>query len=143
MARVRLELPDSYIFETELSVRVSDVNHGGHLGNDRVLAFVGEARARFFQARGVSEMDVGGVGIVMADAVVSYRAEAFFGDRLRIRLGARDFNRYGCDLVYLIERLGDGDEVARAKTGIVCFDYSERRIAKASPAFLALFPNAP
>ena len=32
--RVRLKIPDSFHFETTLSVRVSDLNYGGHLGND-------------------------------------------------------------------------------------------------------------
>ncbi len=38
MARVRLDLPDKFLFTTEIPLRVSDINYGGHLGNDAVLS---------------------------------------------------------------------------------------------------------
>ncbi len=138
MARVRLELPDDLPFTTELTVRVTDLNYGGHVGNDTILAFAHEARARFLASHGLQELDVDGRGIIIADAVVVYRAESFFGERLRVSLGAGDFNKYGCDIFYRFEK-EDATEVARAKTGLVFFDYGARRIAKAPEAFLALF----
>lgn len=131
MARIRLELPERFPYTTELDVRVTDLNYGGHVGNDTVLSYVSEARARFFRDRGMSEMNVHGLGIILADAAVVYRAEAFFGERLRIHVAAQDFNRYGCNLLYRIDNAATQHEVARAKTGIVCFDYGKRRIARA------------
>lgn len=141
MARVTLELPEQYDFKVELEVRIGDINYGGHLGNDRVLALAHEARARLFAHHGYSELDVEGRGIIVADAVVVYRAEAFFGDSLRIQLAARDWNRYGFDLIYFLTRRADGREIARAKTGIVFFDYAARKIASVPPAFQALFDS--
>lgn len=138
MARVRLELPDELPFTTELTVRVTDLNYGGHVGNDTILAFAHEARARFLASHGLQELDIEGRGIIIADAVVVYRAESFFGERLCVHLGAADFNKYGCDIFYRFEKQ-DGKEVARAKTGIVFFDYRERKVASAPAAFVALF----
>ena len=37
MARVEIELPESFPSAVELEVRVSDLNYGNHLGNDAVL----------------------------------------------------------------------------------------------------------
>lgn len=135
MARVKLSLPEELPFQTELSVRVTDLNYGGHVGNDVVLAFCHEARARLFRTLGFSELNVAGLGIIVADAVVVYRAESFFGDRLRIRAAAGDHNRYGCDFFYRLERPSDDSEIARAKTGIVFFDYRKRRVAPAPEVF--------
>lgn len=133
MARVHLELPAHMPYFAELTVRVTDANYGGHVGNDTVLALCQEARARYLGQFGYSELDVGGVGIIVTDAVLMYRAEAFPGERLHIHVATTDYNRYGCDFLYLVRRAADAQEIARAKTNIVCFDYVRRRIA-AMPA---------
>ncbi|KAB7627500.1 thioesterase family protein [Alkalilimnicola sp. S0819] len=138
MARVKLELPAQLPWSTELRVRVTDINYGGHLGNDALLGLIHEARARFMSAQGYSELDVEGLGIIIADAVLVYRSEAFFGETLRIHIGADDYNRYGCDLFYRVESADEPPrEVARVKTGLVFFDYASRRPASMPEAFRA------
>ena len=130
MARIQLDLPATWLFETTAQVRVTDVNYGGHLGNDAVLSLVHEARVRFLRSLGVSEQDVGGVGIIMADAAVVYKAEAFAGDALRIHVGIDDVKRSSLDMLYQMVRLRDDQEIARAKTGLVFFDYQARKVAR-------------
>ena len=67
MARVKLTLPDVCHFQTEVTVRIGDINYGGHLGNDAVLSLAHEARLQYFKSLGYSEIDIEGVGIVLAD----------------------------------------------------------------------------
>ena len=76
---------------------------------------------RFFKSLGYSELDVEGVGIVVADVAAQYRAEAFHGETLRVEMAADDFNKYGCDLVWRLSDLASGREVARGKHGIMFF----------------------
>ncbi|NCD26073.1 MAG: thioesterase [Deltaproteobacteria bacterium] len=128
--RVQIDLPEYWLFRTTLAVRVGDINYGGHLGNDRVLALAQEARVRWLAELGLSEVDVGGVGLIMADAAVTYHREAFMGDELQIALGAADVRRSSFDLVFWFSRLDDGEEIARVKTGMVCFDYGARKVAR-------------
>ena len=135
MARVRLKLPDSFPFETLIRVRVDDINYGGHLGNDSVLSLLHEARVRFLQHYGFTELDIGGAGTIMTDAVVMYLAEAFLGDIIRIRVTTGDFNKYGCDFLYQLDK-NDGKEIARAKTGMVCFDYGARKMMRVPDVFI-------
>ena len=47
MPRIKLELPEKLVFSTEIPVRITDINYGGHLGNDSILSIVQEARVRF------------------------------------------------------------------------------------------------
>ena len=61
MPRIRLELPDRFHFRTSLTVRVTDLNYGRHLGNDAVLGLLHEARVRFLRSLGYAELDVEGV----------------------------------------------------------------------------------
>ena len=129
MARVKIEMPENYGFTTRVMVRVSDVNYGGHMGNDAVLAFVHEARIRFLKSLGYTEIDMEGVGLIMADSAIIYKSEAFMGDVLNVDVAAGDFNKLGFDLFYRIFNKETGKDVAHVKTGMVCFDYESRKIA--------------
>jgi acyl-CoA thioesterase FadM len=139
MARVKIDLPASFLFSTEIPVRITDINYGGHLGNDAVLALVHEARVRFLAAHGYSEKNIDGTGIIMVDSVIQYRSESFYGDVLRIDVSLRDFQTTGCDVCYLLTNKETGKEVARAKTGIAFFDYSRRKVVEVPAGFRKLF----
>lgn len=143
MARVKLDLPDDFVFSTEIPLRIGDINYGGHLGNDRVLALLHEARVRFLMANDFSELDVDGAGIIMSDSVIVYRSEAFYGETMVVDVAVTDFTRVGCDLVYRISDKESEREVVRAKTGIVFFDYDKRKTVAVPQAFQTLFGEGP
>lgn len=132
MSRIQLDLPKKYLFTTEIAVRASDLNYGNHVGHDTVLTLLQEARIQFYRTLGFkNELNFeGSVGQVIADVAVQYKSESFLGDQLVIKIGVSDFNKYGFDMVYLVENKITGKEVARGKTGIVCFDYDTRKIAR-------------
>lgn len=140
MARIKLELPTDFPFVTEMRVRITNVNYGGHMGNDSLLGLLHEARFRFMAHYGLRELDVDGLGLIIADSVIVYKSEAFSGEVLKIAVAVVDFNLYGCDFVYQVTEQASGREVARAKTGIVFFDYQKRAVAKIPQVFLDLFP---
>lgn len=131
MPRLKLDLPSQFIFSTQLMVRASDLNYGGHVGNDRVLTLMQEARIRFYHHLGFkSEIGFdGSIGQIISDAAVIYKSESFLGDQLEVKIAVDDFNKYGFDMLYLITNLSSGKEAARGKTGIVCFDYENRKVA--------------
>lgn len=135
MARVKIEVPERFQFTTEIDVRVDDINYGGHLGNDALLSLLQEARVRMLTQHGMSELDVGGAGLIMADAAVIYKSEAFHGDRLRINVAVVEMTDAGCEFVYAVTNAASGKEVARAKTGMVFFDYARRRIVRVTDKF--------
>lgn len=135
MARIQIDLPDSLPFATDLPLYLSHMNYGGHLDNALLLTLVSEARARFFKSLGYTELNVEGVGIVVSDAAVQYRSEAFHGETMVVRMAAAEFNRYGCDLLWRMADQATGREVARGKTGIVFFDYGTRKVAPVPAEF--------
>ncbi len=137
MARVKLDLDGvDFVFRTELDVRITDINYGRHVGNDALLGLLHEARLRFLAHYGFSEEDIGGVGMLMGDAVVQFKAVAFRGDRLAVEMGLNDVERRTFDLAYRVIRQGDGAVVALAKTGMVAFDYAKNRLADLPAVFL-------
>jgi len=136
MARVHIELPQPVLFTTELPVRIDDINYGAHLGNDAVLSLAQEARLRFIVSRGfTNELDIGGVGLVMADAMVAYRAEGHYGMVLKVELGAADVRTRSFELLYRMTDVASGVEIARVKTGMLWFDYATRKVVKMPEAF--------
>ncbi len=142
MARIKITLPTHVDFSTEIALRIGDINYGGHLGNDAVLALVHEARVQLFASLGFAELDIAGLGIILTDAAVVYKAEAFYGDRLRVALAVDEFSRYGCDIYYCLSNTETGKEVARAKTGLVFFDYAARKLHAVPAVFRAKFTSS-
>jgi acyl-CoA thioesterase FadM len=140
MARLALTLPETFPFATEIDVRITDLNYGGHLGNDALVSLLHEARARFLGSRGLSERNAGGASLIMSDLAVVYRAEVFAGDRLRIEVALGDFSRVGCDVFYKVTRAADQQLVAQAKTGVVFLDPQRRRPTAVPDAVRALGP---
>jgi acyl-CoA thioester hydrolase len=131
MPRITIDLPSNFLFSTELPVRITDINYGGHLGNDRVLSLMHEARLQFYRQLGFKDelSFEGTVGQIITDAAVLYKSESFFGDVLIAQVGVVDFNKYGFDMIYRFTNKETTKEVALGKTGIVCFDYEKRKVA--------------
>jgi len=117
---------------------ISDINYGGHLGNDAVMSIIHEARIRFLNAHNYSELDVCGAGMIQNDAVVIYNAEAFYGDIITVQLTVEDFSATGCDFIYLMTRHADNREIARAKTGITFYDYNTKKLLRVPADFKQL-----
>ncbi|MGB2867051.1 MAG: thioesterase family protein [Bacteroidota bacterium] len=139
MPRVKLELPSEFDFTTELPIRITDINYGGHLGNDTVLSLLHEARVRFLKHHGYTELNIEGAGSIMSDAVIVFKSEAFYGDVVVVEIALGDFERKSCDFLYRISNKETEKEIARAKTGIVFFDYQQRKPLQVPDRFRAKF----
>ncbi len=140
MARIQIQLPKKFAFRTAVGIRISDINYSNHLGHDAVLRLIHEARVRYLQQYGFKELDIAGVGLVIADVAVIYKSQGFYGDQLQIEVTAAAPSRYGCDLYYRISNQTTGKELARAKTGIVFFDYTGNRMTELPEEFKKMIP---
>ncbi|RLD60493.1 MAG: thioesterase [Bacteroidetes bacterium] len=139
MARIKLILPDNFKFSTQLEVRITDINYGGHLGNDSVLGIIHEARIRLLADKGFTEQDIDGVGIIMADSVILYTSEGLYGDKLRIDVAVDDISNKGCDIYYRIVNISNQKIIVKAKTNIVFYNYTSKKLARTPEIFLNTF----
>ena len=140
MARLTLDFPeDQYCYQTQLTVRVTDINGANHLGNDSMISMISEARARFLFEFGIPEVPVEGVGIIVTDLATTYRAEAHARDQLLFEVGVMDFNPYGGDITFRITRPTDGALVAMAKSGFVFFNYQNSKVTAMPATFHSKF----
>lgn len=135
MARLHIQLPEQFPYTTDMVLYQSHMNYGGHLDNALLLTLVSEARVRFFKSLGYTELDVEGAGIVVADAALQYRSEAFQGEVMVLHMGAADLAHKGFDLVWRMNEQSSQREVARGKTGIVFCDYTTHKVVPMPTAF--------
>ncbi|WP_347157387.1 acyl-CoA thioesterase [Pontibacter chitinilyticus] len=127
MARIHVPLPAHVHYEATVPLRITDMNYGGHLGNDALLTILHEARMQLLHHFGYSEMNLGGASLIMADVAIEYKGEGFYGDTLHIKMAFYELSKYGFDITYHVSNQ-NGKEVARAKTGMLCFNYEARKL---------------
>ena len=140
MARLQLNFPEEqYYYSTPLTVRVTDINAGNHLGNDSMISMISEARARFLFEFGVAETERDGTGIIVTDLATTYRAEAHARDQLLFEVGVMDFNKYGGDITFRVTRPRDKTLVAMAKSGFVFFNYKTSQVVAMPDEFRSKF----
>ena len=135
--RVKLKIPDFFHFETLLTIRVSDLNYGGHLGNDSFLTLAHESRVQFFKSMNMTERNFFGSSLIMADSIVIYKSQGFLGNEVNIKISVTNCRSHGFQLFYLFHRKKDGLDLAHIQTSMVFYDYKEEKIVP----FPQLFKN--
>jgi len=126
----------NFPFTIPYTVRVADVNYGGHVANSAVLNFFQDARIAYLKhLGGYSEMNVGGgCGLILPEAHVRYLAEMFMGDELVVGVKIVEVGRSSFRMAYRIER--DGQATAEGETVLVCFDYAARKPRRLGEEFV-------
>ena len=79
---------DFFPFHTVIEVRGYELDSFGHVNNAIYLNWIEHARWELFRGRGFERL-LGGVQTVLRHTELDFRAETFFGDRLRISMWPR------------------------------------------------------
>lgn len=131
MARIKIDLPGRFPFTANIPVRITDINFGGHVGNDTILSIVHEARAQFFTHCGYTELDFAGAGTIMSDVAIEYKNQTYYGDTIVASVAVGEITKVAFDLFYKLEKRSAGGKlvpVAFAKTWMVCYDYDQKKV---------------
>lgn len=134
MTRIKIVLPEKFSFTCTIPVRITDINYGGHAGNDTILSLIHEARMQYLANLGYTEMDFGGTGMIMANVAIGFKNELFYGETVIASVTAGEISKIGFDLLYKLEKEVNEKKisVAFAKTGMICYDYGKKKIAAMS-----------
>ena len=144
MARVKIKFPDELpLFTAVIPVRIGDINYGGHVGNDAILSVIHEARMQWLGSYGYTELKAAGNALIMADVMIAYKGEAFYGDTLQVAIYTEEITKVSFDMLYRIYKSSADKqaEVAHAKTGMVCFDYDTRKVAEIKEGLLKVLTH--
>lgn len=130
MARIKIDLPENFSFSVSIPIRITDLNYGGHVGNDAILSLVHEARMQYLRQFGYTEIKLEGIGLIMADAGIEFKNELFYGDVVITSVFCSNFSKVGFDMYYKLEKEINGSRkiVAAVKTGMIGYDYINKKI---------------
>lgn len=140
MARVKLIMPRDIITVISVPVRITDINYGDHVGNDSFIAIIHEARMQWLQQHGYTELNIEGAGLILADLIVEFKSESFYGDIVEISIAVAEISKVSFELYYQLTTKRDDKLIvlALAKTGMVCYDYTAKKVIAIPVKFKAV-----
>ncbi|WP_253449446.1 thioesterase family protein [Halomonas sp. Y3] len=123
MERVRLEFPETAIVHRQpLTVRVTDMNYGRHLGHDTLVSLLHEARIQALAALGLTEWDLGGYPSVVADLAIQYQSEARWPDALVVETAIPAPEGRAITVYHRVLHAEGGRPVATARLNVLLVD---------------------
>jgi acyl-CoA thioester hydrolase len=130
MARVKLQVPEIKIAVINIPVRITDINYGNHLGNDAFVSIIHEARMQWLYQYGYTELNIEGTGLILADLVVEFKHESFYGDSIEVTIATGEISKVSFELYYQLQTKRNNEPIvlAVAKTGMVCYNYAAKKI---------------
>ena len=115
-------------FKVDLSVRIYDINYGGHLGHAEIIKISHQARLLLFKKYSLDEANLDGAGVIVKELHVNYQGEAFFDDILHIRI-YMEIEKASCCFIYNILK-NNQLPVASIKEKVLFMDYSTRKLLR-------------
>jgi acyl-CoA thioester hydrolase len=105
-----------------LSVRFRDCDAMGHVNHAVYFTYLEQCRLTFW--RELTGKAAPNTRVIVARAECDYKAPAFFGDELEVRLRVGDIGRSSFGLEYDIVHAEKNHLVATGKTVMVSYDYA-------------------
>lgn len=130
MARIKIQLPEKCMGTFNIPVRITDINYGNHVGNDSLVQIIHEARMKFLHQYNYTEIDVCGTSLIMNELFIEFKNESFYKDILQVKIFIGEIFKVGFEIFYSLSAIRDQSSVviANAKTGMVCFNYKEKKL---------------
>ena len=134
-------MPTVFAFRHRVEVRFRDCDAMGHVNHAVYFTYLEQCRFAFW--RQVTGRSAGpGAGIILARAECDYRAPAFFGEQLEVRVNVADIGGSSFTLVYEIVNAATDQRLAEARTVLVAYDYSAGTSMPLAPEIRALLERA-
>lgn len=127
MAKMDMTIEGSFMFETVMRVRNTEIDISQHLTIESLTAILAEARARFFYSKGIKDINAEYQGLMMTNVLVDYSSRARAREELLVEVGTQNVTEAGGDLTFKISRMYDNSVVATAVMGFIMHDYRSNK----------------
>jgi acyl-CoA thioesterase FadM len=103
-----------------------------------LVSLLQESRVALFKDLGFKELDLGDgkTGIIIGDLLINFKAEGFLFDVLSIEDHIDDITDKSLRIFSRVVNTKNNTVLALAETGVVAFDYEERKISTIPKQFL-------
>ncbi len=116
-------MPD-FRFYHPIEVRYGDLDPQGHVNNARYLTYMEQARVEYIRCLGLWDgKSFTNIGIILADAQVSFRQPILFGQELRVGVRISHLGNKSMKMEYRLEDAQNGHMLAAGSTVLVTYDY--------------------
>jgi acyl-CoA thioester hydrolase len=105
-----------------IDVRFRDLDSLGHVNNAVYATYLESARIGFYQH--LTQMRLEDLNLILAELTISYKAPAFFGDRLAVGARVAAFGTKSFVMEYAIARASDDALIASGRSVLVMYDYA-------------------
>jgi acyl-CoA thioester hydrolase len=126
-----------------IEVRFADTDAMGHVNNATYLTYCEGARLRYWTdvtGEPVTHRHVGAESLILAEARITYRAQAFYGEVITVQTRATRIGRSSFTLEHRLLACVEGDEprlVAVSESILVRYDYASSLPVALSPEHVA------
>lgn len=129
------------MFSINYKVIVSDINYGGHMGNERALIIFQQCRMDWLNSIGYDEINIGeDKGIIQLESHVFYLKEVTLGENLKCFIKDVEFTKSSFEIFY--EVINEKNEVAlKGSTKNMAFDYNRKKPSRIPKEFLEKLEN--
>jgi acyl-CoA thioester hydrolase len=111
-------------FYHPIEVRYGDLDPQAHVNNAKYLTYMEQGRIAYIQALGLwdgqSFMDV---GIILAEARVTFLAPVYFGQEVRVGVRVTEIRNKSLTMEYSLEDAENGAHLATGSSVLVAYDY--------------------
>lgn len=123
------------MFSIKYKVTISDINYGGHMGNERPLLLFQQARIDFYKSLGCTELDLGDeIGNIQKESHITYHKEIFLGEELEVKIIGIDPSRSSFNIKYEIYN-SEGVLAVEGSTLLIAYDYKKNKVSRIPKSF--------
>ena len=111
-------------FYHSIEVRYGDLDPQGHVNNANYLTYIEQTRLAYIQYLGLWQADSFlDIGIILAEASVTFIKPIFFGQAVRIGARVTRLGNKSISMEYCLEDTRSGCELANGSAVLVAYDY--------------------
>jgi acyl-CoA thioester hydrolase len=118
----------TFRFYHPIEVRYGDLDPQGHVNNARYLTYMEQGRVAYIRQLGLWDgQSFLSIGIILADAQVTFRQPVYFGQEVRVGVRVSHLGNKSLKMEYRLEDGRLGTELATGSTTLVAYDYATAR----------------
>ena len=124
----------TFKFSIPLTVRVNDLNYGGHVSHQNFFSYFQESRVAYLGQFGYSEMDIGDHGTIITESGCKHKQALFLHDALQVACRIVELKSKAFTMAYQIQK--KAVICAEGFTISLCYDYPTQKVVRLPEAFI-------